>query len=238
MPFLKPAIASAAVLAFLASFENYNTTVFTIISESTITTFLAAKVRHGINPSISALAMGIVILTLFGAALHEVLKRREIKAENLALRVAKGEAIGVKKAKPFIADPAVIIILLIFTAGLGTAYFAGTVGVNECKADYLAEKKRRTAEKIKQMQEKTEKKEMFLTAPGTGNDETEEAGAESEDKATREGTENFNSIFSTDNLKDQVGDGDSEEKSERKGTENFNNLFAPENLEDQVNSEK
>ena len=33
LPFLKPAIGSAAVLAFLASFENYNTTVFTIVSE-------------------------------------------------------------------------------------------------------------------------------------------------------------------------------------------------------------
>ncbi|MCP4431823.1 MAG: ABC transporter permease [Gammaproteobacteria bacterium] len=231
LPFLKPAIASAAVLAFLASFENYNTTVFTIISESTITTFLAAKVRHGINPSISALAMGIVILTIFGAALHEVLKRRELKAEQMALRVAKGEVTSVKKAKPFFADPAVIIILLVFTAGLGTAYFSGTVGVDQCKADFLAEKKRITAEKIKKMQEKTERLEMFNLRP-SDDSETSETEA---DKGDREGTENFNSIFDTDNLKDQVGEG--EEETERKGTENFNNLFAPDNLEEQAGSE-
>ena len=231
LPFLKPAIASAAVLAFLASFENYNTTVFTIISESTITTFLAAKVRHGINPSISALAMSIVVLTLLGAALHEVLKRRELAAEQMALKIAKGEMASRKKAKPFMFDPAVIMVLLVFTAGIGTAYMAGTVGVDECKADYLAEKKRITAEKIRKMQEKAQKKEMFLTAPGTGNDTEVEAG--DTDKSDRQGTENFNSIFSTDNLKDQVGDGDSEEKQERKGTENFNNLFAPENLNEQ-----
>jgi len=230
LPFLKPAIASAAVLAFLASFENYNTTVFTIISESTITTFLAAKVRHGINPSISALAMAIVILTLLGAALHEVLKRRELAAEVMALKIAKGEVTSKKKVKPFIMDPAVIMVLLIFMAGLSTAYFSGTVGVDECKADYLAEKKRITAEKIKKMQEKTEKLEMFNLRP---SDDTETQETE---EGTREGTENFNSIFDTDNLKDQVGDG--EEEPERKGTENFNNLFAPENLEDQVNSEK
>ena len=230
LPFLKPAIASAAVLAFLASFENYNTTVFTIISESTITTFLAAKVRHGINPSISALAMAIVILTLLGAALHEVLKRRELAAEAMALKVAKGEVTGRKKVKPFMMDPAVIMVLLVFMAGLSTAYFSGTVGVDECKADYLAEKKRITAEKIKKMQEKTEKLEMFNLRP---SDDTETQETE---EGTREGTENFNSIFSTDNLKDQVGDG--EEESERKGTENFNNLFAPENLEEQVNTEK
>jgi len=234
LPFLKPAIASSAVLAFLASFENYNTTVFTIISESTITTFLAAKVRHGINPSISALAVSIVILTLLGAALHEVLKRRELAAERMALRVAKGEVSTHKKAKPFMLDPAVIIILLIFLSGLGTAYFSGTVGVDQCKADYLTEKKRRTAEKVKARQQKTEALEMFQTAPGTGADSQPEADAPTTDKSERTGTGNFNNLFSTDNLEGQAG---TEEESERTGTENFNNLFSPDNLEGQVESE-
>jgi spermidine/putrescine transport system permease protein len=233
LPFLKPAIASSAVLAFLASFENYNTTVFTIISESTITTFLAAKVRHGINPSISALAVSIVILTLLGAALHEVLKRRELAAERLALRVAKGEAASAKKPKPFMLDPAVIIILLIFLSGLGTAYFSGTVGVDQCKADYLTEKKRITAEKIKARQQKTEALEMFQTAPGTGADSEPEADTPASDKSERTGTGNFNDLFSTDNLEGQAG---TEEEQERTGTENFNNLFSPDNLKDQVDS--
>ncbi len=57
LPFLKPAIGSACVLGFLASFENYNTTIFTIASKSTLTTVLASKVRYGFNPSISALAV-------------------------------------------------------------------------------------------------------------------------------------------------------------------------------------
>ena len=82
LPFLKPAIGSAAVLAFLASFENYNTTVFTIVSESTLTTVLASKVRYGINPSISALAVIIIGLTLTAAFIHEVLKRREHARNN------------------------------------------------------------------------------------------------------------------------------------------------------------
>ena len=89
LPFLKPAIASAAVLAFLASFENYNTTVFTIVSESTLTTVLASKVRYGINPSISALAVVIVALTLIGAVLYEIMKRREQVAEEAAKEVAR-----------------------------------------------------------------------------------------------------------------------------------------------------
>src|SRR6056300_1730946 len=37
MPYLMPAIASSAVIAFLYSFENYNTTVFSILSDQTLT---------------------------------------------------------------------------------------------------------------------------------------------------------------------------------------------------------
>ena len=77
IPFLRPAILSAAVLAFLTSFENYNTTVFTIQSESTLTVALASKVRLGTTPALSALAVVIVAITIFGAIIHEILRRRE-----------------------------------------------------------------------------------------------------------------------------------------------------------------
>ena len=61
LPFMRPAIASAAVLAFLASFENYNTTTFTFGQYPTLTIELAPTVRYGIIPSISALACFIVL---------------------------------------------------------------------------------------------------------------------------------------------------------------------------------
>ena len=64
IPYLMPAIASSAVIAFLASFENYNTTVFSILSDQTLTTVIASKVRLGISPAISALALVIILLTL------------------------------------------------------------------------------------------------------------------------------------------------------------------------------
>lgn len=76
LPFLKPAIASAAFLTLLASFENYNTTVFTILSGNTFTTALASKVRYGTDPSLSALAVVIIALTLIGAMTHEAYARR------------------------------------------------------------------------------------------------------------------------------------------------------------------
>ena len=233
LPFLKPAIASAAVLAFLASFENYNTTVFTIISESTITTFLAAKVRHGINPSISALAVVIVLITLFGAALHEVLKRRELAAERNAIRMAKGEETARLTQKRFILDPAVLMVVAVFMAGIGTAYFAGTVGVDQCKADVLSEKRRITEQKIREREQKA----MFQEAGIQAGSEVTAPGASTGgvDKTERTGTENFNSIFSAGNLMDQTGIESDEvpDKSDRAGTENFNSIFDPDNLSEQ-----
>jgi spermidine/putrescine transport system permease protein len=77
IPFLRPAIFSAAVLAFLTSFENYNTTVFTIQAESTLTTVLAGRVRMGTTPELSALAVIIIGVTLVGAVSYELLRRRE-----------------------------------------------------------------------------------------------------------------------------------------------------------------
>ena len=88
LPFLKPAFGSAAVIAFLASFENYNTTTFTFGTYPTLTIELAQKVRYGINPSISALAVIIVGITIVGALLHEAYKRRETMA------IANGAPLG------------------------------------------------------------------------------------------------------------------------------------------------
>ncbi len=77
IPFLRPAILSSVVLAFLTSFENYNTTVFTMVARGTLTTELAGLARFGVNPSISALAVVIMGLTLCGAVVYEIKKRRE-----------------------------------------------------------------------------------------------------------------------------------------------------------------
>ena len=90
LPFLRPAVLAAVVLAFLTSFENYNTTVFTIVSESTLTTVLAGKVRLGTDPSISALAVLIILITLLGAVSIELRRRREerVAAERKAAEKA------------------------------------------------------------------------------------------------------------------------------------------------------
>lgn len=96
LPYLKPAIISAAVIAFLSSFENYNTTTFAILADKTMTTVLAGRVRQGTTPAISALAVVIIAISLAGAILYEVLRRaeetREARRERIAREAERQEA--------------------------------------------------------------------------------------------------------------------------------------------------
>ncbi len=89
LPFLKPAIVSAVVIAFLSSFENYNTTTFAILADRTLVTVLAGQVRQGTTPALSALAVVIIGISLIGAISYEVLKRREQRRAEAAQLKAK-----------------------------------------------------------------------------------------------------------------------------------------------------
>lgn len=86
LPFLRPALISASVIAFLSSFENYNTTTFAILADKTLVTVLAGEVRQGTTPALSALAVIIIGLSLFGAIAYELVKRRE---ERRSARIAE-----------------------------------------------------------------------------------------------------------------------------------------------------
>jgi spermidine/putrescine transport system permease protein len=86
LPYLRPAIFSAAVIAFLSSFENYNTTTFAILANKTLTTVLAGRVRAGTTPAISAMAVVIIGVTLAGAILYETVKRAELRREAARAR--------------------------------------------------------------------------------------------------------------------------------------------------------
>ena len=231
LPFLKSTIASAAVLAFLASFENYNTTVFTIISESTITTVLASKVRYGINPSISALAVIIVAITLFGAAIFEVLKRRELAAEKQTKLVAKG-LLEKRTKKSFmvrILDPALIMIFMITIAGVGTIYFAGTIGVDECKVIAREEKRKIIQEKVRRQQQKA----MFKSAVPR---EDQPLTPKPEKKVKAKGTEQFKSVFDTQNLH-VTPVPESEDDPASKGNDTSGDVFNPGNLQKSAGTE-
>ena len=241
LPFLRPAIGSAAVLAFLASFENYNTTVFTIVSESTLTTVLASKVRYGINPSISALAVIIIALTLIGAVYFEILKRREEKYErDVARAVASNSQDRAEKAS-LLANPAMIIATLIFIAGFGTIYYSGTVGVAECKAMVKEQKQIERERRI----EERRAKQMFQRAKPVENTGTVPTDSDNSNTAPQPDN-GYGNIFAPGNLRNQVDSEDTGDQpqtpDEQSGAETtpptgYGNIFAPGNLKSQAGQE-
>ena len=123
VPYLMPAIASSAVIAFLASFENYNTTVFSILSDQTLTTVIASKVRLGISPAISALALVIITLTLIAAIVYEILRRREDRKkkerqDQLLFEQTQDSRLQKSKSKSFKIPKSIFIIIFILIAGI------------------------------------------------------------------------------------------------------------------------
>jgi spermidine/putrescine transport system permease protein len=86
LPHLYPSIAAGAVLAFFQSLENFNTTKFTRGSSNTLTVYIGSKVRTGITPSINALALIMIVITIVGALVYE-LRRRQV-ARRAALFAA------------------------------------------------------------------------------------------------------------------------------------------------------
>jgi spermidine/putrescine transport system permease protein len=77
LPYLMPAVLSAAFIAFLQSFENYNTTIFVRGLDTTLTVYIASKVRTGLTPAINALSLILIALTVAGAVGYELLRRRK-----------------------------------------------------------------------------------------------------------------------------------------------------------------
>lgn len=76
LPFLKPAILSAAAIAFLMSFENFNTTLFLVGSETTLPINLYLQVRDGSTPVINAVSFLLIVSTSLLALGNLYISRR------------------------------------------------------------------------------------------------------------------------------------------------------------------
>ncbi|WP_310619162.1 ABC transporter permease [Flexibacterium corallicola] len=81
LPYLVPALASAAVIAFMASMENYNTTMFAKGGACTFATEVGAMARNpnGHPPVINAVGTIIIFLTVSFAFLYTFLVKKEAK---------------------------------------------------------------------------------------------------------------------------------------------------------------
>ncbi|MGD9511925.1 MAG: ABC transporter permease [Geminicoccaceae bacterium] len=127
LPFLRPAIGSAAVIAFLASFENYNTSVFTLSHYTSFTVEIAQKVRLGLDPTVSALSVIVIGITLFAALL------REAYAGG-----GPGRRLGSLVAVT--GNPAAVLSLLMLIGLIAVVTFASRHDPASCEADALQER--------------------------------------------------------------------------------------------------
>ncbi|MEQ9259785.1 MAG: ABC transporter permease [Roseovarius sp.] len=79
LPYLAPALISAGVIAFMASMENYNTTMFAKGGACTFATEIGAMARNpnGHPPVINAVGTAIILVTIAAALAHTFLLKRE-----------------------------------------------------------------------------------------------------------------------------------------------------------------
>jgi len=216
LPFMRPAIASAAVLAFLASFENYNTTTFTFGSYPTLTIELSQMVRYGINPSISALAVIIVAITVFGALAVEVFRRRS--------RLKAGEIKPAKGLPSWLFGniATILLVLLSFTV-IAMVSTAQSYSPQQCKADFKEARDIETRLKIEALQ----------AARAAANAEATAASGATTDEPVEQGGSSgaFGGVFAPTNLEDAAGQGGDESSSGAAPASPFGGVFAPTNLE-------
>jgi spermidine/putrescine transport system permease protein len=90
LPHLYPAIGAGAAIAFFQSIENFNVTLFTRGTYDTLTVYVFSKVRAGITPTINALALILIAVTLVAAIWYEVARRRRAARERALAAPADG----------------------------------------------------------------------------------------------------------------------------------------------------
>ena len=88
LPHLYPALGAGAAISFFQSIENFNVTLFTRGGADTLTVYVFSKVRSGITPTINALALLLIMVTLVLAIWYEIARRRKARIE--AAREAEG----------------------------------------------------------------------------------------------------------------------------------------------------
>ena len=77
LKFLRPAIVGAGAVAFLMSFENFNTTLFLVGSDATLPINLYLQVRDGSTPVINAISFLMILCTSLLALVNLYFTRKK-----------------------------------------------------------------------------------------------------------------------------------------------------------------
>jgi len=78
IPFLRPAIIGAFVVAFLISFSNFNTTIFLVGSDPTLPVDLYSRIKFSSTPVLNAVSFLIVTFISVAAMISFVLNRKKV----------------------------------------------------------------------------------------------------------------------------------------------------------------
>lgn len=73
LPYLRPALIGAAAIAFLMSFENFNTTLMLVGTDSPLTIMMYGRMREGATPVLNAVSLFLMVAS---AAIALTLMRR------------------------------------------------------------------------------------------------------------------------------------------------------------------
>jgi spermidine/putrescine transport system permease protein len=79
LPYLRPALIGSAAIAFLMSFENFNTTLMLVGADSPLTIMMYGRMREGATPVLNAVSL---FLMLASAAIALTLIRGGRRAES------------------------------------------------------------------------------------------------------------------------------------------------------------
>ena len=77
IPFLKPAILGAFVVAFLMSFSNFNTTIFLVGSDPTLPVDLYSRIKFSSTPVLNAVSFMIVLFITIVAIINLYMNRNK-----------------------------------------------------------------------------------------------------------------------------------------------------------------
>ncbi|AZV76518.1 ABC transporter permease [Parasedimentitalea marina] len=230
LPFMRPAIASAAVLAFLASFENYNTTTFTFGEYPTLTIELAQKVRYGITPAISALAFIIVVLTVFAALANEAsIRRKELVAAARKSATVEELESGKLRLPGFLSSNTAAVVLVV--VAMMTIAVVGTATVYspaQCIADVKEQKRLETDLRIQELLQRRAEEKARREA-----EQAEQGGEEPAVETTPKPSNNsgFGGVFAPGALQDDSTEDPVAEPDAPASDSGFGNVFDPNALQ-------
>ncbi|PWQ96574.1 ABC transporter permease [Leucothrix pacifica] len=77
LPYLKPALVGAGIVAFLMSFENFNTTLMLTSSDSPLTITMFDRLREGSTPELNAVSLLLMIVSGILALLSVLVQIKE-----------------------------------------------------------------------------------------------------------------------------------------------------------------